>query len=69
MRLGAQERGWKEWPGEDWFVSGAGEMLRRPKDAKKCDFCNCASYSGVVVDVPGSVKRVMLSRFVRRPPR
>ena len=36
----AQERGWKEWPGEDWFVSGAGEMLRRPKDAKKCDFCN-----------------------------
>ena len=40
MRLGAQERGWKEWPGEDWFVSGAGEMLRRPKDAKKCDFCN-----------------------------
>ena len=49
-----EERGWKEWPSEDWFVSEAGEMLRRPKDAKGVGFCNCASYSTVVVDVPGS---------------
>ena len=49
-----EERGWKEWPSEDWFVSEAGEMLRRPKDAQSVGFCNCASYSTVVVDVPGS---------------
>jgi hypothetical protein len=48
------ERGWKEWPCEDWFVSQAGEMLCRPKDARQVAFCNCASYSTVVVDVPGS---------------
>ena len=29
-------------------------MLRRPKDAQSVGFCNCASYSTVVVDVPGS---------------
>jgi hypothetical protein len=48
------ERGWKEWPSEDWFLSKAGEMLRRPKDARQVAFCNCASYSTVVVDAPGS---------------
>ena len=29
-------------------------MLCRPKDARQVGFCNCASYSTVVVDVPGS---------------
>lgn len=49
-----QERGWKEWGVEDWFISQADEMLQRPKDQKHCDFCNCGSYSDIIVDVPGT---------------
>ena len=48
------ERGWKEWPAEDWFISSGNEMLQRPADQKHCDFCNCGSYSNIIVDIPGS---------------